>query len=240
MRCLPVVLLAVLCTVFSVASANALMITTAKDAYVQSGATNVNSTFGDATLDLIKRQDGSQWHRKSYFGFDLTGLPTAPIASATFSLNFLDSLLGNTAANIVYGFELFGLTNQALDGWGENTITWNNAPANQGNNLLNPALVTSLGTFSLAGKGVGAFNFSSQALVDFLNSDTNDLATLILLRTTNQPTTANNYVHAVASREHGTVAGASLAITAVPEPSTLLLLGAGLVGLGFMQRRKKP
>lgn len=237
MRCLPVVVVAVLCTVLSFSTATATMITTAKDAYIRSGA--AASNFGSATLDQIKRQDGGAFTRKSYFGFDLSGLPAAPIASATFSLNFVDSLLGSTAPSLAYGFELFGLSNQALDGWGESTITWNNAPANQANNLLTASMVTSLGTFNLTGKGVGGYNFSSQALVDFLNSDTNDLATLILLRTTNEPTTANNYVHAVASREHATVAGASLTITAVPEPSTLLLVGAGLVGLGIIHRRRK-
>lgn len=238
MRFLPVLLAAVFFTVFSISTATATMITAGKDAYIQSGAANANINFGSAILDQIKRQDGSAFTRKSYFGFDLSGLPAAPIATATFNLNFVDSRLGSTAANLVYGFELFGLTNQALDGWGESTITWNNAPANQANNLLNAAMVTSLGTFNLTGKGLGVYNFSSQALVDFLNSDTNDLATLILLRTTNQPN-GHNYVHAIASREHGAVAGASLAITAVPEPSTLLLVGAGLASLGIIHRRRK-
>lgn len=238
MRHLMTVLAVALFTTLSFSTAQALTLTAAKDTYIEINTPGAN--YGTSTVDLIKRQDTPAYTRISYFGFDLSGLSDAAIADATLSLNFVDSARGITIDTIDYTFELFGLTNESLDGWGEYSLTWDNA-LSQG--YTNPDDLASLGTFSLTGKGLGAFDFTSQAFVDFLNSDTNDIATLVLARTTNQPKDSiYNYIHAVASKENTAVAGPSLTVTQltpVPEPSTLLLLGAGLVGITLIGRRKK-
>lgn len=226
-----------LITALSFSSAEAISITAAQDAYVQSG-TSANANFGNATLDQVKRQDSSNFTRKSYLGFDLSGMGTFPVATASLDFMFVDSGAGSTNSGTNYQFEVFGLINEVFDSWLESTITWNNAPANQANNGINSMMAASLGTFSLTGKGLGAYSFTSQALVDFLNNDSNDFATFIVRRNTNQPSTAQNYVHAFASSENTSFAGPRLNVTTVPEPSTFLFVGAGLVGLGLLRRRR--
>ncbi|ABB32827.1 protein of unknown function DUF1555 [Geobacter metallireducens RCH3] len=237
MKSILCLLAAGLFTALSFASAEAISITADKDAYVQSG-TSANTNFGSALVDQVKRQDNSIYTRKSYFGFDLSGLGPYPIASATLDFNFVDSGAGTTLAGTTYQFEVFGLINELFDSWSESTITWNNAPANRTNNGLSNMMVASLGTFSLTGKGLGLHSFTSPELIDFLNSDTNDMATFIIRRNTNQPSNSQNYVHAFASSENTSIAGPTLNVTPVPEPSTLLCVGAGLIGLGLLKRRR--
>lgn len=236
MKSILCLLTAGLMTALSVTASDAIVITASQDAYVQSG-TFASENYGSAALNQVKRLDETRWNRKSYLGFDLSGLGSFPVATASLLFNFVDSGLGKTLAGTAYQFEVFGLTNELFDdSWLESTITWNNAPANQTNNGINSMMAASLGTFSLTGKGLGAYSFTSQALVDFLNSDTNDYATFIVRRNTNQPSNTQDYVHAFASTEHPTVAGPRLNVTTVPEPSTFLFVGAGLVGLGLLRR----
>lgn len=237
MKSILCLLTAALMTALSVTASDAIVITATQDAYVQSG-TFANGNFGNDPLDQIKRQDSSNFTRKSYIGFNLGALGTSPVVTAALDFNFVDSGLGATLAGTAYQFEVFGLTNELFDSWLESTITWNNAPANQANNGINSMMAASLGTFSLTGKGLGAYSFTSQALVDFLNNDSNDFATFIVRRNTNQPSTAQNYVHAFASSENTSFPGPRLNVTTVPEPSTFLFVGAGLVGLGLLRRRR--
>ena len=242
MKTLSTFVMAALLSVAFFSNADAIMLNATKDAYVYANAANAN--FGSEQVNLLKRQGSTQHNRKSYIGFDLSGLGPAPITAATLTLNFVDSNLGtlnSDGLNTAFEFELFGLMDQTLDGWGENSITWNNAPANMSGYSLGASAV-SLGTFSLLGKGIGTYDFSSLLLADFLNADTNNLATLILRRNTDQTSAnVNTYVHAFASLE--SQAGAKLTIeqmhAPIPEPSTVILLGAGLAGLGFMRWRRK-
>lgn len=238
MKSIVCLLTAGLMTALSVTASDAIVITAAQDAYVQSG-TSASTNFGSAILDQVKRQDISNFTSKSYLGFDLSGMGTFPVATASLVFNFVDSGAGATLSGTAYQFEVFGLINELFDdSWLESTITWNNAPANQANNGINSMMAASLGTFSLTGKGLGLYSFTSPALVDFLNSDTNDYATFIVRRNTNQPSNTQNYVHAFASTEHPSQAGPTLNVTPVPEPSTLLCVGAGLLGLGLLRRRR--
>lgn len=142
-------------------------------------------------------------------------------------------------------------------------ITWNNAPANvrydfdntppgqyiPPGNGVDPSRTTSLGTFSLptltggvlaskadtAGQTV---EFSSQALIDFLQADTNNLATLIITRQT--LTSPSIVTGSFASKENPSFGPPQLNGEAVPEPSSIGLIAMGFVGLiGFRWTRAR-
>lgn len=198
------------------------------DAYVQ--RTLPNDNFGDSD-GLILKNSTSGFDRKAYLKFDTSGLDD--VQDATLELSFIE--VGGDAGLIDWEFQVYGLLDgdigeQWIEGSGgtafvgptpPDPIVWNNAPANNtasGNLLLNNAM--SLGTFSLFGK-VGDISFSSQALVDYLNLDTNDVATLIIARNTPE-TGSNSNIHLIASAEHATESGPKLTVETTPPPPTPL------------------
>jgi len=215
------------------------------DAYIKDNAATTN--YGNSSQLQIKHSDNSSNNRKAYIRFDLSdpGIDLATdLADATLSLNFVDSGAGSTPGDKEWTFELFGLKNgHAKEGWVEGNggtdndptgeITWSNAPANAAWNGLVTGEVTSLGTFSVEGKGLGEIDIASAALTQFLKDDTDGQVTFILRRTT-QGSSSDNYVHAISSKESAS-GGPVLALTPVPEPSTLALAAIGLLGL----RRKR-
>lgn len=134
---------------------------------------------------------------------------------------------------------VYGLTDESLDNWDPNAITWANAPGNDPASAYkaDTTETTLLGTFLLDYNGdkaspVGTvISFSNQSLISFLNSDTNGQVTFILGRTGRN--SQKNLLFA--SDTHSTLAPPTLAL--VPEPSAIALLGLG--GLAILRRRRR-
>ena len=216
------------------------------DAHVK-GQNDANVNYGANPQLRIKRNYDSTWNRKAYMRFNLSGLAfdrTTSLADATLRLNFVDSGAGGTGNDTSWLFEVYGLADgDPGEGWLESEITWNNAPANDtdsGHELLANAL--SLGTFSLTGKGIGEFGFSSEELIDFIAESTvDDLLTFIIVRDT-AGTGTETYSHAIGSWEQDAVLGPQLFLVSseqvIPEPTTLALVALGL--LGCARRRRRP
>ena len=224
------------------------------DAYVQ--RTTSDDNFGQADHLRLKNEGGNN-RRKSYIRFDTSSLTTM-VESASLKLNFFDTDLGGGGTTTNWEFEVYGLNDgDPGENWVQatgqtsvvgatppNPIVWDNAPANNtgsGNGFLGNA--TSLGTFDILGR-TDNVDFTSSALIDFLNDDTNGTATFLLARNTPQPNGANSYVHGIASTENTTIAGPSLDVTvaAVPEPASFAiwsLIGLGLTGFGYYRTRRK-
>ena len=215
------------------------------DAFIQG---NDSQHGGDSLVQVKNEGVTLSWSRKGYMRFDLSPLTfdhTTGLGSATLTLNSVESSVGTETDNETYEFEVFGL----LDGdpgenWAENSIVWSNAPANDTashDGML--ANATSLGTFTLDGKGIGELNFSTEGLTDFVAASTaDDLVTLMIVRHTPQGGpggVGDNYAHAFASLENGQFAGPQLTLEqAVPEPATWLLAVLGMLGLFWVARRR--
>ena len=218
------------------------------DAYVQNGNAD-DDNFGSSITLRMKNGGTSSpnFHRKSYIRFDLASLANLAVAAANLELT-IDTADANTPTDAIYTFNVFGLEDSnAGEDWSESDITWNNAPANDtnsGSDLTSDAVL--LGRFDIEGAGTPGTTFTALEganLVDFLNSDTNNLATFILTREDPQTGVSNNIVHRFRSGEFGSgSSGPQLDVTAVPEPSSFILGLASVVpiaAVGYFRRRRR-
>jgi len=102
-------------------------------------------------------------------------------------------------------FRVYGLADESLDlAWDADSLLWADAPANVLDDgfSLDESKVVLLGEFVVEqGVSSGQRTLSGGALADFLAADTNGVATLILVRLTDE-TDRHGLVHAFASREH--------------------------------------
>lgn len=142
--------------------------------------------------------------------------------------------------------DVFGLNDDVVgQNWNETGITYDNAPglAQDGiigdDNDIDPSETTNLGTLSPDTGNTGEeTTLSSTALTNFLNTDTDGLVTLILVRDPQTPIddmrTGN---HDFASKEHLTLDPPRLSFdaTLIPEPAALALVAFG--GVLFAGRR---
>jgi ferric-dicitrate binding protein FerR (iron transport regulator) len=176
-----------------------------RDAFIQS--TKEPKNYGSEPFMRVKNTTFQEdLLRKGYVAFDLSKFDLEKIEDAEFSLNVEPSDLGFATLVPDSVFHVYGLTDEANDTWEEKGITWQNAPAMNGDEKLrhlpDPAKVVPLGTFELAqGTSRATCSIKGSALVDFLRSDTDGNATIIICRETDE-TAKNGFVHAFATREN--------------------------------------
>jgi ferric-dicitrate binding protein FerR (iron transport regulator) len=164
-------------------------------------------------LMLVKNEANptSEYQRKGYLGFDLATLRGRKIADAQLKLSFEPTLMGYASRFPRATFVVYGLIDESLDGWDESTIRWENAPANgpRGGGI-DAGKVMLLGRFVIEPTGQHAVKTVSGApLADFLNRDTNGLATLIVLRETVYGG-KDSLVHGFANRRNPEAPGPTL------------------------------
>lgn len=184
-----------------------------KDTYIRRG--DGGGPFGRRPLVMAKQSaDRENNQRKTYLGFDLGRLGEVEICEAELVLEIRSSGLGYASVVPDSTFRVFGLLDESLDGWDELEMTWDEAPANvlDDGSRLDGDKVVELGQFEIRqGVSSGFRSVEGAPLSEFLNRDSNGIATLIVVRETDQ-TAGNGLVHAFASREHPTAMAPTLRV----------------------------
>jgi hypothetical protein len=190
-----------------------------KDAYIQP---LYPSEHHSDILLLVKNNPGKgvnieNYNRKAYLGMDLSPIAGMEVVEARLTLTFAPTGMGYASEVPDSTFVVYGLTDEPLDDWDEETIRWKDAPANlPGGANLDLSMVARLGTFEVVqGELSGTRSIEGDALVDFLNRDTNGMATLILVRET--PGSGRScLVHGFANKNHPDLPPPTLRLTVAP------------------------
>ncbi len=202
---------------------NSIQISTAigrgMDAYIQAIVPPADRRSDE--LLLLKRnnrQFGGEyfynWHRKVYLRFDLSLLNGQEIATSRLELHADRSGMGFASHCPDATFIVYGLTDESLDDWGDETLKWHEAPGNfPDGNHTDFAKTVRLGQFRIPqGSCTGTFGIETPELAQFLKQDTNGLATLIIVRET-LGTGVSDIVHGFASRRHPKLPAPMLRLT---------------------------
>ena len=153
------------------------------DAHVES--TSADTNFG--SLDYaVSKSWGTGVRRKTYLKWDLSSV-SGSVTTSTLQLQCAaDSLSISGMSMDVYVLD----DDDEDEGWGESTITWNNAPANvTTDNTFTAARTTYLGNIEATDPlTVGDFwRMSTSALSTAINADTDDSLTLMMCTHTEGP-----------------------------------------------------
>ncbi len=189
-------------------SGNTVTITSAdgrgRAAYAWSPETTEH--FSDTLLLLKHTPTKPACRRKAWLAFDLAAVQGREIAEAGLTLSFEPTGWGYASHLPDAVFTVYGVTDDALDTWSEDGLTWDDAPANdtKGGAVL-PEKAVKLGSFTMP-QGVleGTFTLNTPELARFLQADGNRLATLVVVRETTE-TKSGSVVHGFAGNRHPTL-----------------------------------
>ena len=162
--------------------------------------------FSDTLLLLKHTPVKLPCRRKAWLAFDLSSLQGRQVSEASLSLAFEPTGWGYASLMPDAVFTVYGVTDDALDSWSADGLTWENAPANdiEGGGVVTGKAMK-LGSFTMP-QGVleGVFSINSPELASFLNRDGNHLATFVVVRETPEPT-GGTVVHGFAGNHHPTL-----------------------------------
>jgi hypothetical protein len=179
-----------------------------RDSYIQAGP-KPTPEFGKHPFVRVKWTTGKpELNRKAYLAFDLSQFIGHQIEDAELVLTIEPSELGFASFVPDSTFAVYGVIDENEDAWAENDLSWKNAPAHDAAQAeLNQPVASKvklLGKFEIAqGINRGTRKLRGKNLVDFLRTDTNQTATLIICRETDE-TADSGLVHAFATKENGT------------------------------------
>jgi hypothetical protein len=179
-----------------------------RDSYIQSGS-KLTPEFGKHPFVRVKWTTRKpELNRKGYLAFDLSQFTGRQIEDAELVLTIEPSELGFASFVPDSTFAVYGVIDEKEDTWAEGDLSWQNAPAHDPSqaafNMPVASKVKLLGKFEIAqGINRGTRQLRGKALADFLASDTNQIATIILCRETDE-TADSGLVHAFATKENGT------------------------------------
>lgn len=158
----------------------------------------------NSEMVMIKNSD-SEFNRKGYLKFDLSLLEDQTYTDVELSLNTLHSQYGSVAlSQESTEFTVYAITDDRLDHWQGGLMNWERAPSNAaGTAEVQLETTIKLGSYHLPkGKVSGKVSFSSQKLLETIQSDKNRVLTLIIVHESLGDQVGQNYVFALASNKH--------------------------------------
>lgn len=228
--------------------ASAQTLTTTADTWFQRGLSGTDNTdpvpnTNNNESELSVRDLGgvSGEDRLAFIKFDLTSLnntTTDKVASAVLRLNVVDTGLSETTGNQFTNFVVGGVRDgNSSENFNETTATYQNQKVpgvldNSGDAVDNFQVID-LGTIQVL-RDTASIDFTSEALRDFLNGDTNNIAVFVLR---GSGSSVSNVPPTTFADREGEARAATLAVV-VPEPATAGLLVLPGVALLLGRRRR--
>ncbi|PQO24993.1 hypothetical protein C5Y96_26160 [Blastopirellula marina] len=160
----------------------------------------------DLLMTKLAKREFKGFDRKIYLQFDLSKIDFPRIEEASLTMTASPTGIGYASRMPNATFEVYALTDDQLDAWAMDDLTWENAPANVSEgDQLDESKTRSLGTFTIPrGQTQGAFSLSGAPLLDVIKTDANRLVTLIIVPKTRE-TISGAMVHGFAAGNHLTL-----------------------------------
>jgi len=172
-----------------------------KDAYARRG----HVIAEPQPLLMVKHSDlplSRTNERRALVSFDVSAVTPRTLAEVELVLDPEPSGMGFSTMVPDARFAVYGVAEEALDGWSESNLAWDDALV--AGDALESAPVRRLAEFALPRGASGSpLTVRGPALAEFVRADTNGLVTLMIVRETGE-TDPSGLVHAFASKEHPT------------------------------------